>query len=139
VVLVEVDHVGVERAQRGLAGGAQVLAAAVELPRLAAPRVPALGGHQHAVAAPVQGPGDQPLVVADVVLVPRVRVGGVDQVHARVDRRVDRAHGALLRRAGGERHRHRTEADREHVGAAKLSGHESSNRTVAGSMSSRSP
>ena len=35
------------------------------------------------------------------------------------ERGVDRADRALLRRAGGERHRHPAEADREHLGVAE--------------------
>ena len=97
VELVEVDHVGLERAQRRLARGADVLRPAVERPRAAARAgVAALGGDEHAVAAAAQRLGDQPLVVADLVPSQAVRVGGVDQVHAGVERRVDRADRPVL-------------------------------------------
>ena len=46
VVLVEVDAVGVERLQRGLAGRADVLGPAVELPRAAGADVARLGGDE---------------------------------------------------------------------------------------------
>ena len=68
VVLVEVDPVGAERLQRGLAGALEVLGAAVELPAaVGRAGVAALGGDDHAVAAAVERLGDQPLVVAEVV------------------------------------------------------------------------
>ena len=119
MVLVEVDHVGLERRQRRLARGADVLGAPVELPRLPRARVAALGGDEHAVAAAAQRLGDQPLVVADVAIVARVRVRGVDQVHAGVQRRVDRADRPVLVGPALERERHPAESDREDLGVAE--------------------
>ena len=113
VVLVEVDAVGAERLQRRLAGRADVLGAAVELPGAARAGVTGLGGDDHVVVAALQGLGDQALVVADVVLVDGVGVGGVDQVDAGVERGVDGADRLLLGRSALEGHRHRAEADRE--------------------------
>ena len=113
VVLVEVDPVGAERLQRRLAGLADVLGAAVDLPRAARTDVAGLGGDDHVVVAALQRLGDQPLVVADLVFVLAVGVGGVDQVHAGVERGVDRADRLLLRRAAREGHRHRAEPDRK--------------------------
>ena len=119
VQLVEVDAVGLKRAQRGLAGLAQMLRATVDLPRAAGPRVAALGGHDHVVAPAAQRLGDQPLVVADVVLALGVGVGGVDQLAAGVQRGVDRADRLLLRGASPQRHGHRAQPDREDVGVAE--------------------
>ena len=122
VVLVEVDAVGAERLQRRLAGLADVLGAAVELPRAAGPDVAGLGGDEDVVVAALQRLRDQPLVVADLVLVLAVGVGGVDQVHAGVERGVDGADRLLLRRSAGEGHRHRAEADREDLGVRQAAG-----------------
>ena len=102
VVLVEVDAVGAERLQRRLAGRADVLGAAVELPRAAGADVARLGGDDHVVVAALQRLGDQPLVVADLVLAGAVGVGGVDQVDAGVERGVDRR-GSPAPRRGGRR------------------------------------
>ena len=92
---------------------------AVELPRPPGARVAALGRDDHAVAAAAQRLGDQPLVVADVVARRGVRVGGVDQGHAGVERGVDRADRLVLVGAAVERERHRAEADREDLGVAE--------------------
>ncbi len=116
VVLVEVDAVGAERLQRGLAGRADVLGAAVELPRAAGADVARLGGDEHVVAAALEGLGDQPLVVADLVLAGAVGVGGVDQGHAGVERGVDDADRLRLVGAAVERQRHPAEPDRKDLG-----------------------
>jgi hypothetical protein len=84
--------------------------------------VAALRGHDHVIAPPAQRLGDQPLVVADVVLVLRVGVGRVDQVAARVQRGVDRADRLVLAGTSGQRHGHRAKTDREHVGVAEAAG-----------------
>ena len=118
VVLVEVDPVGAQRAQRGLAGRAQVGRRAVELPRRAAARVAALGGHEDAVAAGGRAPdrlGDEALVVADLGLVRRVGVGGVDEGDPGVERGVDGPDGLCLVGSPGDGERHAAQADREDV------------------------
>ena len=70
VVLVEPDRLDAEPLQRRVAGGAQVLRRAVDVPGAAAgPGVAALGGDQHVgdvTAVRRQGLGDQGLVVTDV-------------------------------------------------------------------------
>ena len=81
-----------------------------------------LGGDGHVVVAALERLGDQPLVVTDLVGVLAVGVGGVDQVHAGVERGVDRADRLLLRRPAREGHRHGAEPDREDVGARQPAG-----------------
>jgi hypothetical protein len=74
----------------------------------------ALGGDQNAAGvAGVGGQrlGDEPLVVTGLPGVQVVRVRGIDQRDARVQRRVDGPDGPVLVRPALDRHRHATEAD----------------------------
>ena len=58
----------------------------------------ALGGDDDVVAPALEGLGDQALAVADVAIVARVGVGGVDEADAGVERGVDGADRAAPRR-----------------------------------------
>jgi hypothetical protein len=78
VVLVEVDAVDLQPAQRALAGGPQVLRVAVDRPLVrAGPLEAALRGDDEVLRVGVQRLGDQ--LLGDVR---PVRVGGVDEVAA---------------------------------------------------------
>ena len=123
VELVEVDAVGLQGAQRRLARRAQVLRAPVGRPvLLAVARQAALGGDDDVVAAALEGLGDQALAVADVAVVARVRVGGVDEADAGVERGVDGADRALLVGTPVERHGHLAQADRMDVDSGEGAG-----------------
>ena len=101
--LVEVDAVGPERAQRGLARGAQVPGLAVDLPRAARAGMAALRGDDDVVAArPRERLGDQPLVVPDLLLAGAVGVGRVDERDPGVERGVDGADGGASSGRPGE-------------------------------------
>jgi hypothetical protein len=81
---------------------------------VAGPLAAALRGDQDLRRVPVpprQGLGDQDLVVADLVGVDVVGVGGVDQRHAGVQRGQDRGGRPFAVRTPLDRHRHATEAD----------------------------
>ena len=118
--LVEVDAVGLQRAQRRLAGRAQVLGAAVRRPApIAVAREAALGGDEDVVAPALQGLGDQALAVTDVAVVARVGVGRVDEVDARVEGGVDGADRLLLVGTTSQRHGHLAQADRIDVDAGE--------------------
>jgi len=75
-----------------------------------APEAP-LGGDEDVVAPALQGLGDQALAVADVAVVARIGVGGVDEVDARVEGGVDRAYRLLLVGTAIQRHGHLAQAD----------------------------
>jgi hypothetical protein len=124
VELVEVDAIGLERAQGRLARGAQVLGPAVGGPApLTIAQQAALCGHDQPVArASPQRLGHQPLAVPDVAVVARVRVGGVDEVRAGIQRDMDRPDRLGLVGAPGERHGHLPQADRMHLYAGDRPG-----------------
>src|SRR6185503_3548962 len=78
------------------------------------PRQPALGGDEdaRAVAAPRRTRArDQPLVMSGVALVPAVRVCGVEERDARVERSVKHFHRARLVSIALGRQAHAAEAD----------------------------
>ncbi len=86
MLVVEVDVVGAEPAQRALHGGADIGGTAVEVPR-AVSRVrdqAELGGEHDLVAAAFDRPADEFFVD-----VRTVDLGGVDEVHAQVECAVD--------------------------------------------------
>jgi hypothetical protein len=109
VLEVEVDGAHVQALQACVAGLGYVLRAAVDSRgpvRLA--KVAELGGEHDLVAAAAQGPAQQLLVLA-----PAVHVGGVEEVHAEVERTVDDRDGLLLvALAVDVGHGHAAEADR---------------------------
>ena len=124
VELVEPDGVDAEAAQGRLAGLPQVVRRAVEGPAaVAGTQVAALGGDQHlggVGAVGGQGPGDQGLVVADLVGADVVGVGGVDEGDAGVERGVDGGDGAGLLGSALDRHRHAAESEGADLGVADL-------------------
>jgi hypothetical protein len=135
VELVQPDRLDPERPQRRLARRAQVLAAAVQRPRaVRRAGVAALGRDEDlvAVARPArQRPGQQALVVADLVRTEAVRVGGVEQGDARVERGVHRAHGLGLVGPALDGQGHGPEADRaDGTGAERALLHVSSRGQV---------
>ncbi len=100
--LVEGDLLDAERLERSVAGLAQLLRARVSIPAPGGPDQAALGRDQDAfpLAAPLaQRPRDQPLVVADVILVQAVDIGGIDQGLAGIEGRVNDLDAHILRRA----------------------------------------
>jgi hypothetical protein len=115
VELVEADRVDAEPAGRGLHGLLQVLGSAVLGPRaVARSQVAALRGDEHVgrVAAPrAERAGDELLVVADLVGVEVVRVGGVDEGHAGLEGGVDGRDRPGLVGPPLDRHRHAAESD----------------------------
>jgi hypothetical protein len=99
VELVEVDALDPQRAQARLARAGQVPGPAVGDPAAVGAGQAALGRDPDArpVARPGrERPGDQPLVVARLALVERVRVGRVEERDPGVERRVERGQAARL-------------------------------------------
>lgn len=110
--LVEIDHIGLEPAQRGVAGPAHVAGTAVGHDVLVAHEQTALRGEEGLGPASPERPADEQLVGEGPV-----HVGGVEQLDARVQCGVHGPHGAvtpLLRRAVGPAHRHTAQPDRAH-------------------------
>ena len=82
MLVIQVDDVDPEPLQAGFAGFDDILGAAVDTVRLARPLgLAELGGDHHAVPAAFQRLAEHLLVVA-----PAVHVGGVEVVHADVNR-----------------------------------------------------
>src|SRR5438034_7391851 len=97
-LLVESDSIDAQRAQARFAGGAQVNAAAVGDPAPSGPGQAALGGDDdpRSIAAPRgERARDQALVVAGLLVVPAIRVGGVDKRDAGIERRVQHRDTAI--------------------------------------------
>ena len=99
VVLIELDRVDPEDLPRSLDRAAQVVERSVATPHLArATGDTALGGDEHRrrVAAPrAQRLGDDLLVVPHQVPLRGIDVGGVDERHTRLERRVDGRDGVV--------------------------------------------
>lgn len=119
VQLVEADRLDAQSPGGGLGGALEVGGGAVDRPAaVSGPAAPALGRDQDAggvAAVAPQGAGDQEFVVAPLVGLPVVAVGGVDERDARVEGGVDGGDGPLFVRAplDGERHGAQTDgADR---------------------------
>jgi hypothetical protein len=109
VLVVQVDVIGAEPGQRGVAGGDDVLRPPVDTDpgAVLAPLVAELGGQHHLVPAACDGPADQQLIGKRAV-----HVGGVQEGAAKVDAAVDGGDG--LGFVGGAvelGHAHATEAD----------------------------
>ena len=109
VLVVEVDVVDAEALQRGVAGRADVVGAAVDADHGAVGEalVAELGGELDLVAPAGDGLADELLVGEGAV-----HVGGVEEGHAEVERPVDGVGAALL--VGGAvelRHPHAAEAE----------------------------
>ena len=108
-------------------------------PRASQPR---LGGHQDRVpvAAPaLQRLGDQPLVVAPVGLVDAVRVGGVDQPHACLQRGGEHGERVVAVWAARRGQAHRPEADAADRDARELATHRDGGRRRRGERGRRRP
>jgi hypothetical protein len=120
VQLIQIDPLDAERAAAGLARGAQVGRASVRDPGSLRARQTALGGDDdaRAIAAPCcERARNEPFVVADIVRVPAVRVGGVEQRDAAVERGVQHVDRARLVPVAFRRKAHAAHADH---GAASL-------------------
>ena len=111
VQVVERDR-RAERRHALLAALAQPLRAAVDLPASFGPREPALRRDDDVGSADVaQRFRDEPLVVAEVVLVEAVAARGVDVVAAAGDERLDDGERRALVGPALDRQRHASEAD----------------------------
>ena len=126
VELVEIDRVDAEGAATALARLGEVFGPAIGLPSAVRPRDAALGrdGETRAIAGPAPDrPRQQPLVVAEVLVRPAIRVGRVEEGDAGVQRRMQHRHGSLVvaSRVGREAHA----ADGDHP---KRRSHEPSSR-----------
>ena len=118
VLVVQVDVVGVEPAQRSFDGDADVLGAAVGPDSAGVRHEPELGGEHHLVAAALEGAADEFLVGVGAV-----DLGGVDQGDAEVEGPVDGADGFGVVAAGpgvGGGHAHRAQADAADVEGAEV-------------------
>ena len=100
VLVIEVDHIGLQPLQAGFAGGHDMLGPPIGHARTAPVGVAEFGGDHDAVATALQRAGQQALVMA-----PAIFVGGVEKGDADVERPVDEAHALLIVRrtigAGG--------------------------------------
>ena len=120
VLVVQVDVVGAEPAQRSVHGYADVLRRAVArwLISVAVGDQPELGCQHHMVTAPGDRPPDEFLVAVGAVY-----LGSVDERNAEVEGAADRADGLGIigARAGViGRHAHRSEAEPGHFEAAEI-------------------
>jgi hypothetical protein len=114
VQLIQIDHVHTERSPARFAGLAQVPGAAFVHPCSMRASKPSL--RRNFNGRPVAGPppqciGDQLLVMSDVAFVVAVRVGGVQQPCARVQRRLNDGHGPVVIALGGGGKAHASETD----------------------------
>ena len=115
VELVQVDAVDAEGLAAGVASGTQGFRTRLVHPFPARPSQPAFRRDfdRRPVARPgLEGLGDQPFVVTEIALVVAVRVGGIEQRRARVERRVDDGDAARVIAVQGGRQAHAPEADR---------------------------
>ena len=120
VLVVQVDLVGAEPLERPLHRGSDAGRAAVEsaLPATGVRDHAELGGEHYLVAAPLECPADEFLID-----VRTVDLGGVDEVHAQIERAVDGPDrfGVVASGAGErERHAHGAEANPPHVQVSKF-------------------
>src|SRR5688572_7393709 len=108
VLVVEVDHVHAESLQARVARLRHVLRTAIDARGpIGLSEIAELGGEHDLVALPAQGGGEELLVVA-----PAVHVGGVDEVHAKVQRAVhDGDRLCVVTGTIGAGHRHTAESD----------------------------
>ena len=115
MLVIDVDHVDAQTLQARLAGAQYVGRAAIHvLLAVGALRLPELGRHHHAIAAPTQRLAEQLLVVP-----PAVHVGRVEKVDALVERVVDDADRLFVVRVAIDAgHRHQAETDRRNLDAA---------------------
>ena len=110
VKLVEPNLFDCERSQTLLARFAYVLGRSIARPRTARATQSRFRADVNIIAI-ANDRGDEALVVADVVVVEAVDVGGVDEVHAGVDHRLNDAPSLLFRRTPLNGERHSAEAD----------------------------
>jgi hypothetical protein len=119
VELIQVDVVGAEPLEAGLAAADDVVTGLADVVRAVAHPAVNLGRQDHPVAASLQG------LAEDLLRRPlRVDIGGVEQVDARLQAeidesarlvRLDRSHLLLVTRAA---ERHRAEGERGHLKSA---------------------
>ena len=109
MLVVKVDHVHAETLEALVARARHVLRSAVDAGgAVGLAHVAELRGEHHAVAPSAQRLAEQRLVVA-----PAIHVGGIQKVHAEVERALNHTDGLrVVARAVRARHRHASEADR---------------------------
>ena len=127
VKLIQMDPFDAEGAPAGLAGGEEVTRAAVRDPVSLRPGQAAFGGDQdaRAIAAPCrERAGDEPFVVTGLVCIPAVRVGGVEEGDAGVERGVQHLDRARLVpiALGGKAHAAHADERRGKLGGSHASG-----------------
>ncbi len=120
VKLIEVDALDAERAQAGVAGVTQVTGSAVghPLPVRSCQSALCRNHEARAIAAPGrERAGDEPLVVADLGIVPAVGIGRIEKRDAGVQRGVQHLDAARLVAVALGREAHAADADGFHVGS----------------------
>jgi hypothetical protein len=111
VHVVEVDVVDAEALERGVTGGPDVVRGVVDRADAVDAPDAELGGQHHLVAAVLDGPADELLVVPAAV-----HVGGVEEVDAEVEGAVDDRDGLLLVALAVELgHAHAAEPESRHL------------------------
>ncbi|GAB4927973.1 hypothetical protein MAHJHV47_24990 [Mycobacterium avium subsp. hominissuis] len=119
VLVVQVDAVRGQPAQRTIHGDTDIGGAAVQAVAAGVRDQAELGGQHHPIAPPAQRPGQQFLVDVGAV-----HLGGVNQRHTQLDGAVHGADrfGVVGAGAGvGHRHSHRPQAQPAHLQSAELS------------------
>ena len=118
MLVIEVDHIGLQPPQAGLAGGHHMFGPPIGHARAAPVGVAEFGGDDDLVASSLKGAREQALIVP-----PAIFVGGVEKIDAHIQRLVDQAHALfVIRRTVGAGGGGAAKTQREDAEAAAANG-----------------